>query len=113
MDLEGQGRIRQVVEQAGTDGVVAVLGANSPTAVEMTAMTLRSGDPSYAGPLAGVALGIPSYHILEPEIVAQIDAALYERELALSALAMDVAEVVAPVRAIRDGEASAGISNQG
>jgi len=102
MDLEGQGRIRQVVEAAGTDGLVAVLGANSPTAVEMTALTLKSGDPSYAGPLAGVALGIASYHILEPEIVGQIDAALYARELALSALAMDVGDVIAPVKAIRD-----------
>lgn len=103
MDLEGQGRIRQVVEQAGTAGVVAVLGANSPAAVEMTALTLRSGDPSYAGPLAGVALGIPSYHILEPEIAGQLDRALYERELALPALAMDVEEVVRPLRALRAG----------
>ena len=85
--------------------MVAVLGANSAPAVEMTAMTLRSGDPSYAGPLAGVALGIPSYHILEPEIVGQIDSAVYERELALSALAMDVDQVIAPVKAIRDGGA--------
>src|SRR5262249_26266499 len=102
MDLEGQGRIRQVVEQAGADGVIAVLGANSPTAVEMTALTLKSGDPSYAGALAGVALGIPSYHILEPEVVDQIDTGLYERELALSALAMDVDQVIAPMKAIRD-----------
>ena len=102
MDLEGQGRIKQVVEQAGTENVVAVLGANSPTAVEMTALTLKSGDPSYAGALAGVALGISSYHILEPEIVGQVDAALYDRELALSALAMDVAEVIAPMKALRD-----------
>jgi betaine reductase len=101
MDLEGQGRIRQVVEQAGTQDVVAVLGANSAAAVEMTALTLKSGDPSYAGPLTGVALGIPSYHILEPEIAGQVDVALYERELALSALAMDVAEVIAPIQAIR------------
>lgn len=105
MDLEGQGRIRQVVEQGGTDNVIAVLGANSAAAVEMTAMTLKSGDPSYAGPLAGVALGIPSYHILEPEIVGQVDPAVYDRELALSALAMDVGEVIAPVKAIRDGHA--------
>lgn len=103
MDLEGQGRIRQVVEQAGTEDVVAVLGANSPTAVEMTALTLKSGDPSYAGPLTGVALGIPSYHVLEPAIAEQFDPALYERELALPALAMDVAEVVAPLKTIRDG----------
>ena len=53
MDLEGQGRIKQAVEQAGTDNVIAILGANSPAAVEMTALTLKSGDPSYAGPLAG------------------------------------------------------------
>jgi glycine/sarcosine/betaine reductase complex component A len=104
MDLEGQGRIRQVVEQAGTEDVVAVLGANSSAAVEMTALTLKSGDPSYAGPLAGIALGIPSYHILEPEIVGQVDPALYDRELALSALAMDVDEVIAPMRAIRGAE---------
>ncbi len=105
MDLEGQGRIKQVVEQAGTENVIAVLGAGSPTAVEMAAVTLKSGDPSYAGPLAGVALGIPSYHILEPEIAGQIDPAVYERELALPAMAMDVEGVVAPVRAIREGRA--------
>ena len=105
MDLEGQGRIRQVVEQVGAVDVVAVLGANSATAVEMTALTLKSGDPSYAGPLAGIALGIPSYHVLEPEIVAQVDPALYDRELALSALAMDVDEVIAPMKSIRDGGA--------
>jgi hypothetical protein len=104
MDLEGQGRIKQVVEQGGgTEDLIAVLGANSPAAVEMTALTLKTGDPSYAGPLAGVALGIPSYHILEPEIVEQVDAAIYERELALSALAMDVDQVIAPVKSLRDG----------
>src|SRR5215510_292400 len=103
MDLEGQGRIRVVAEQAGTDNMIAVLGANSPTAVEMTALTLKSGDPSYAGPLTGISLGIPSYHVLEPEIASQFDQGLYERELALPALAMDVAEVVAPLKAIREG----------
>src|SRR2546430_13652488 len=103
MDLEGQGRIKQVVEQSGTDELVAVLGANSAAAVEMMALTLKSGDPSYAGPLTGIALGIPSYHVLEPEIVAQVDPALYERELALSALAMDVEQVIEPLKALRNG----------
>jgi betaine reductase len=102
MDLEGQGRIKEVAERVGTDNVVAILGANSATAVEMTALTLKRGDPSYAGPLAGVALGIPSYHVLEADVAKQFDPALYERELALPALAMDVAEVVAPLKAIRE-----------
>jgi hypothetical protein len=103
MDLEGQGRIKQVVEQMGKDNVVAVLGANSSSAVEMTAMTLKSGDPSYAGPLAGVALEIPSYHILEQEIMSQVDPVLVERELALASLAMDVGEVTAPLKVVREG----------
>jgi hypothetical protein len=101
MDLEGQGRIKQIVEREGTEGVVAVLGANSPPAVEMAAMTLRRGDPSYAGPLAGVALGIPSFHILEPEITAQVAPEVYERELALPSMVIDVAEVSAPLKGLR------------
>ena len=104
MDLECQGRIKQIVEHDGSDNVIAVLGANSPTAVEMTAKTLKSGDPSYAGPLAGVALGIPSFHILEPEITTQIAPELYERELALPVMAMDVTEVTTPLRTIREVE---------
>jgi len=101
MDLESQGRIKQVVEQVGTDGVIAVLGANSAAAVEMTATTLHRGDPSWAGPLAGIALGIPSFHILEDAVTRQLDPAVFERELALSALATDVDEVTAPLRTLR------------
>jgi glycine reductase len=101
MDLEGQGRIKQVVERAGTDNLVAVLGVNAPLAAEMTAITLKSGDPSYAGPLSGIALNIPSYHILESEISSQISSELYQEELALSALATNVEEIIAPLIAIR------------
>ncbi len=102
MDLESQGRIKQVVEQAGTDGVVAILGANSASAVEMAATTLKSGDPSWAGALAGIALGIPAFHVLEDAVTRQIDPAVYERELALSAMVTDVDEVTAPLRALRE-----------
>lgn len=105
MDLEGQGRIKQVIEQHGADNVIALLGANSPPAVEMAAVTLKSGDPSYAGPLAGVELGIPSFHILEPEIVAQIDRELVERELALPMMAMEVDGVIKATKTIREGTA--------
>lgn len=105
MDLEGQGRIKQVIEQHGTENVIALLGANSPPAVEMAALTLKSGDPSYAGLLAGVELGILSFHILEPDIVAQIDSGLVERELALPMMAMDVEGVVKSTKLVREGTA--------
>ena len=102
MDLESQGRIKQVIERAGADGVVAILGANSASAVEMAATTLKSGDPSWAGPLAGIALGIPAFHILEETVTRQLDPAVYERELALSAMVTDIDEVTAPLRALRE-----------
>lgn len=105
MDLESQGRIKQVVEEAGSDRIVAVLGAGSPTALEMMAVTLKSGDPAYAGALAGVELSIPSFHILEPGITEQLSPELYERELALSAAVVgDAEELFKPLRAIRQAE---------
>jgi betaine reductase len=102
MDLESQGRIRQVVDQAGAEGVVAILGAGSPAAVEMMATTLMTGDPSWAGPLAGVELRIPSFHILEPDVVGQVSPDLYERELALPAAVFgDTSQLVARLKEIR------------
>ena len=37
-----------------------------------------SGDPTYAGPLAGVQLGLPVYHIMETSVEAASDDAAYE-----------------------------------
>lgn len=50
------------------------------------AQTFKNGDPSFAGPLAGVALNIESYHILElqahiPEEVWEKEMAMYELEI--------------------------------
>lgn len=67
----------------------------------MTAETLMRGDPSYAGPLAGAALGIPSFHILEPEISSQVEKSVYERELALAAMTIDIEELAKPLRSLR------------
>ena len=50
------------------------------------AQTFKTGDLSFSGALAGVALGIQSYHILElkgliPADVWQKEMAMYELEL--------------------------------
>jgi len=52
-----------------------------------------SGDPSWAGPLAGVALGLPVYHIMEPVLKAQIDPAVYKEHLELMEIALDVERI--------------------
>ena len=50
------------------------------------AQTFKHGDPSFAGPLAGVALNLESYHILElqeyiPQEVWAKEMAMYELEI--------------------------------
>ncbi len=52
-----------------------------------------SGDPSWAGPLAGVALGLPVFHIMEPIIKEQIDPEVRKEHLELMEIALDVEKI--------------------
>jgi len=81
------------VDQHGKDDLIVVLGSPDADSTELYAETLISGDPSWAGPLAGVALGLPVYHIIEPEIKAQIEPAIYKEHLALMEIALDVEKI--------------------
>jgi hypothetical protein len=67
-----------------------ILGNGEANGVEVFAETVTEGDPSYAGPLAGVALKIPVYHILENEVMSQVPESLREEKLQLSALVVDI-----------------------
>ena len=40
--------------------------------------TVTTGDPTYAGPLAGVQLGLKVYHAVEPEFKAEVDESVYD-----------------------------------
>jgi betaine reductase len=53
------------------------------------------------GPLAGVALQIPVYHIMEPEIKDQIAPAAYKEHLELMELALDVEKIVEGLKRVR------------
>ncbi len=88
MDLDDQSLILRAAEEHGKD-VVVVLGQPDPDSAELAAETVHNGDPTYAGPLAGVSLGLPVYHILEDEIQSQVDPAKFEAEVGLMALTLD------------------------
>ena len=62
---------------------------------------MTHGDPTWAGPLAGVALGLPVYHIIEPEIKAQIDPACYEEHLKLMEIALEVDKISQTLAKVR------------
>lgn len=80
-----------------------------PTAesTELYALTVTQGDPSWAGALAGVALGLPVYHVLEPDVRALVPADVYEREVGLAQLSLDGEAIGEAVRRVRAGEAGA------
>lgn len=81
MDLEEQGTIQRLVESGERERMIVLLGTPNAASTRMIALTLTQGDPSYAGPLAGVPLGLPVYHILEDDVKAAISPDVYEQEI--------------------------------
>ena len=78
--------MKRLAEEHGTDDLIVVLGVNEPANLRIMAATFKEGDPRYAGALGGVALGLPSYHILElkdqiPDDVWQEQMAMKELEI--------------------------------
>jgi len=104
MDPENQALIKRIVEEQGTEGLVVLLGAADEDAVEVAAETVREGDPAYVGPLAGVQLGLPVWHIFEDEVKEQADPAVYEDQVGFFALSFDTESINQAMRRAR-GEA--------
>ncbi len=101
MDLENQKRVKTYAEQYGAENVVVILGASEGEAAGLAAETVTAGDPTYAGPLAGVSLGLAVYHICEPEIKAEIDEAVYEEQISMMEMVLNVDDIVKEMTAIR------------
>jgi len=97
--------VKRVVDQYGKDNLVVILGAPDADSAELYAETLVHGDPSWMGPLAGLALDLPVFHIMEPEIKAQIDPAVYKEHLELMEIALDVEKIAEALTRVR-GESS-------
>src|SRR5712692_3550418 len=101
MDLDDQASIQQVVDRVGKDDLVVLLGSPNPESAELYAATVTMGDPTYAGPLAGIPLGLPVYHVLEQEVLEQVPPELYAEQLQMAALTLDVDDITTAVRRIR------------
>ncbi len=101
MDLDDQALILRAAEEHGRDNLVVVLGQPDADSAELAAETVSQGDPTYAGPLAGVQLGLPAYHILEDEIKSQVDPAKYEAEVGLMAQTLDTVRINEGLRKVR------------
>lgn len=102
MDLDDQANVNRLAEE--TDGeMIVILGQPDPNSTALFAETVTRGDPTWAGPLAGVPLGLPVYHVLEPEIKESMDHDLYQEHVGLMELSADVDEIIKWVKYYREG----------
>lgn len=99
MDLENQARIKDLAEKYGNEDLIVLLGGAEAEASGLAAETVSAGDPTFAGPLAGVPLGLKAYHILE--LKDEIDPAVYEEQIAMMEMVLDVDAIKEEVKTYR------------
>lgn len=102
MDLENQKRVKEFSEKYGPENVVVVLGAAEGEAAGLAAETVTAGDPTFAGPLTGVQLGLTVYHICEPEIKAEVDEGVYDDQVSMMEMVLDVDGIIEEMTNIRN-----------
>ena len=105
MDGETQKNIKKIAETAKADSngeIIVILGAGDIEGALISAETVTVGDPSFTGPLAGVPLGLPVYHILEPIIEDAIPKDVYEENVGIVAMISDRNKIGAEFKKIRD-----------
>ena len=101
MDLENQKRVKEFAEEYGPENVVVIVGAAEGEAAGLAAETVTAGDPTFAGPLTGVQLGLTTYHVCEPEL-KKVDPAVYDEQVGMMEMVLDVDDIVDEMSAIRN-----------
>ncbi len=99
MDLENQARIKDLNDKYGNEDLIVVLGGAEAEASGLAAETVATGDPTFAGPLAGVSLGLKAYHIFE--FKDEVPADVYEEQISMMEMVLDVDEIVDEVKTYR------------
>ena len=102
MDLENQKRVKEFAEQYGPENVVVLLGAAEGEASGLAAETVTNGDPTYAGPLTGVQLGLTVYHVCEPEVKAEFARPDFPIGYYPVQMVLDVDDIINEMSAIRE-----------
>lgn len=102
MDLEIQKRVKEFVEKYGAENVVVILGGAEAESAGLSAETVTAGDPTFAGPLAGVELGVRVYHALEDEMKNEFDAAIYDEQCGMMEMVLDVDAIKQEVGTVRE-----------
>lgn len=101
MDLENQQRVKDLTEKYGAENVIVILGAAEAEASGLAAETVTAGDPTFAGSLAGVQLGLRVFHVVEQEFKDEVDAEVYDDQIGMMEMVLDVDAIVSEMSNIR------------
>jgi betaine reductase len=102
MDLQNQQRIKDAAEKFGPENLVVILGSSDAEGAEIYAETVTAGDPTYAGPLAGVPLGLAVYHVFDAAIREEADPAAWEEQIGMMEMVLDTESLAAAVAKMRE-----------
>lgn len=102
MDLENQKRVKEFAEKYGAENLVVILGAAEGEAAGLAAETVTNGDPTFAGPLTGVQLGLSVFHVVEPEIKDIVDESVYDEQVGMMEMVLDVDDIINEMTPIRE-----------
>ena len=102
MDLENQKRVKELSEKHGAENIVVLLGAAEGEAAGLAAETVTAGDPTFAGPLTGVQLGLKAYHVCEEEIKSEVDPDVYDEQVGMMEMVLDVDDITSEMSSIRE-----------
>ena len=90
------------MERYGKEDMVVILGSPTAESAEVFARTITEGDPTWVGPLAGIALALPVFHIVEPEVKSQIDPQVYQEQVSIMESVLDIEDVIQAVCSVRE-----------
>jgi len=96
--------VKRLVEEHGAENIVIVFGVNQPQNLSVMTTTFRQGDPSYAGALSGIALGLDCYHLLE--LKDEIPADVWEEQMAFVELELGEEERASILEAMEQARAA-------
>lgn len=99
-----QGQIKELAGQYGKEEIVVILGAPNVDSSVIQFETVTRGDPTYAGPLAGIGLGLRAFHIFEPEVKALIDPGRYAELIEILEIGLEAETIVEALQKARGAD---------
>jgi hypothetical protein len=100
--LENQKRVKDLEEEFGGENIVVLFGAAEAETSGLAAETVSAGDPTFAGPLTGVALGLKTYHVVESELKEEFDQEVYEEQVGMMEMVLNIEEIEEEMQSMRD-----------